>query len=52
MLTNYVILKFMQYWSGKGDLAFKLGLLIISLNKKLESVSIQQFYSSNLDEST
>ena len=25
MLTNYVILKFMQYWSAKGDVAFKLG---------------------------
>lgn len=52
MLTNFVVLKFMQYWSAKGDLAFKLGLLILSLNKKLVSVSIQQFSNSSIDEST
>ena len=26
MLINFVILKFMQFWSAKGDVAFKIGM--------------------------
>ncbi len=27
MVVNFIILKFMHYWSAKGDVAFKLGII-------------------------